>query len=228
MSEIMKVHVSGFDNLKRDFVGNILNFQDLTVTGQENLFPLSYGPVIFNLFPHKSHLDSWTNRKADPKKDRLVYLAKAKYWGGWRRLFGELTNALILLDTDERAVPKAAIKTAVEYMHRGYSIGIAAEGTRSLRPLDERPFENGIRLILDKTQYKFPYVIPVLLQGFEHVWPPKQKLPWPFERSGLLFHRKKVRLHFAEPIKFDKEDKHVLVENLRNHCISQYRLVYGE
>lgn len=223
MSE--RVHVTPLDHLKRDIAGNLLRLTDLSVTGYENLKLLN-GPAIFDIFPHTSHLDSWTLRYALPQEQKhsLVFLAKKKYWDGRRRPFGELTNALILIQTDEGTIAKDAMRTAVNCMTQGYSIGISTEGTRTLKPIEDRPFEQGIYLLLRLTQFEYP-LVPVLLQGFKNVWP-KGQIPMPIEKRGVLFRRKRVNLHFGTPILYKEKDfanKDELVEDFRQNCIRQFK-----
>jgi len=201
----LNVNLNPLDHLKRDAVENLLRFTGIEVTGYKNL-ELFQGPAIYNLFPHTSHLDSWTMRLALPLKQKhsLVFLAKKEYWDGWRRPFGELTNALILIPT--------------------------AEGTRTFGPIDNRHFEDGIGLLLSMTDYKHP-LVPVLLKGFGDVWPKGQNLPHWLEKSRVLFQRKQASVHFGSPKFYKKEDlakREDLVESFRQHCISEYHKQFND
>ena len=227
----LNVNLNPLDHLKRDAVENLLRFTGIEVTGYKNL-ELFQGPAIYNLFPHTSHLDSWTMRLALPLKQKhsLVFLAKKEYWDGWRRPFGELTNALILIPTAEGTFPLTAFKTAVACLSQGYSIGISAEGTRTFGPIDNRHFEDGIGLLLSMTDYKHP-LVPVLLKGFGDVWPKGQNLPHWLEKSRVLFQRKQASVHFGSPKFYKKEDlakREDLVESFRQHCISEYHKQFND
>lgn len=231
MSQREQLYVGQVDHLKRDLAGNLLRLTDLEVTGHENLKLLN-GSLIFNIFPHTSHFDSWVTRDALPqgRKHSLVFLAKKEYWDGWKRPIGELTNALILIPTAKGTSPLNAIRTAVDCMDQGYSIGISAEGTRTLDPIDKRSFEDGIGVLLRLAHFK-PPLVPVLLQGFGGVWPKGQNLPHTIEEGGILFRRKRVYVHFGIP-KFYKEKDFVnrdnLVEDFRQHCIRQFKNKFKE
>ncbi len=231
----LNVNVNSFDHFKRDLAGNLLRLTDIEVTGHENLLK---GACILNPFPHTSHLDSWTMRLALPPylKHQLVFLAKKEYWDGWKHPFGELTNALILIPTAEGTFPLAAFRTAAACLSQGYSIGISAEGTRTLGiPIEDRKFEDGIGSLLSMTDYKYP-LVPVLLKGFGRVWP-KGQIPMTLERGGILFRRKPVYVHFGTPKFYQKDDfdnkdnrktwRKDLVENFRQHCIREYHERFG-
>lgn len=225
-------NVTPFDHFKRDLTGNLLRLTYIEVTGHKNLESLNGRPGIFNIVPHTSHLDSWTMRLALPQnlKHQLVFLAKKEYWDGWKRPFGKLTNALILIPTANGTSPLSAFKTAVACLSQGYSIGIAPEGTRSLGvPIGDRKFEDGIGSLLRMTDYKYP-LVPVLLKGFGHVWPKGQNLPHPIEKGGILFQRKRVSVHFGTPKFYQKDDfvkREDLVEDFRKHCIREYHAQFG-
>ena len=225
MSKQEQLYVGQVDHLKRDIAGNLLRLIDLEVTGYKNL-TLFNGPAIFDIFPHTSHIDSWAIRDALPQelKHLLVFLAKKEYWDGWRRPIGELTNALILIPTAKGTSPRNAIRTAAHCMNQGYSIGISAEGTRTLDPIDKRRFEDGIGTLLKFAHFK-PPLVPVLLQGFGKVWPKDQNLPHTIEQGGILFQRKQVYVHFGMPKFYNEKDfvdRNDLVEDFRQHCIQQF------
>lgn len=233
----LNVNVGPIDHFKRDLAGNLLNFVDLKVTGHENLAGFQNIPLILNIVPHESHGDSMAVRRALPQRHKLVFLAKKEYWDGWKRPFGELTNALILIPTAEGTFPGGAFRTAVACLSQGYSIGIAPEGTRTSGvPIDVRKFEDGIGSLISMTDYKYP-LVPVLLRGFGGVWPKGQNLPHPIEKVGIIFRRKPVSVHFGTPKFYQKKDfekrekrktwREDLVEDFRQHCIREYHQRFG-
>ena len=225
----LNVKLNPFDHLKRDLSGNLLRLVDLEVTGLENLAGFQNIPLILNIVPHESHGDSMAVRRALPQRRKLVFLAKKEYWDGWKRPFGELTNALILIPTAKGTSPLSAFRTAVACLSQGYSIGIAPEGTRTLGvPIDDRKFEEGIGSLLRMTDFAYP-LVPVLLKGFDNVWS-KGHRPIPFERGGVLFQRKHVYVHFGTPKFYQKDDfskRENLVEDFRQYCIREYHAQFG-
>lgn len=206
---------------ERDTVCSLLRLTDITVSGFEHLESLKGLSAILGVFPHTGHSDSVAVRFALPDKKRLVFLAKASYWGGARRVLGELTNPLILLPTDGNGSPLEAMKQARDLLKSGYYIGIAPEGTRTNKPVDQRPFFGGIRTLLAITDYQYP-LVPIILKGFQEVWPKGQKLPHPFTVSGINIRRKKTRVHIGVPVFYNRTDKLTLVEDFRQRCIAEY------
>jgi 1-acyl-sn-glycerol-3-phosphate acyltransferase len=211
---------------ERDAVGNLLRFSRIQVTGLENAQSLNGAPAIYCIFPHTSNADSGANRFIIPNRHDLVYFAKEESWSGWKEPIAGLINEIILLPTSNGKNPKHAIKTAVQRLHDGYSIGISPEGTRTLKPIQDRKFHPGIQLLSALTKFQYP-LVPILLYGFEDIWPKGRKIPRPFQKDGLIFRRKRTYVHFGTPVFFTDTHRDTMVEEFRRECIRQYEAVFG-
>jgi 1-acyl-sn-glycerol-3-phosphate acyltransferase len=220
-----------FMDRERDAFGQLLHIINIEVSGREDLEEnLKDGPAIYTLFPHTSHLDSLLVRYTLPKEERhrLVFLAKQSYWGsGLRNLAGSLTNKIIPIPTEEGSLAIHTMRESVKLLNNGISIGISPEGTRTdEEDIEKRCFLGGIGLILTLTDFKYP-VVPVIIKGTNKIWPKGQNLPHPLEKKkGIIFERKKVHVHFGEPIwvpKVKRDRRFKLVELIRDRCIELYK-----
>jgi len=209
---------------ERDAIASLLQLTDIHVYGQENLDTVKTTPAVFVLFPHTSHLDSMLVRYVLPKemREKLYFLAKESYWGGSKRWLGQLTNDLILLPTEKNAIPKEAMKKARDILDRGCYIGIAPEGTRSDKEIEERPFLPGIDLLIYLTNYQYP-IVPVLLHGPAEVWPKGQSLPLPFIYRDYMLERKKISVGIGPALYFSPQEKGAITAYVRGKCIELYR-----
>lgn len=211
---------------ERDALGLLLKLTEIEITGRENLKSLEDKPAIFALFPHTSHLDSLLVRYILPPAIRheLVFLAKASYWSGIKKIVGELTNPLVLLPTDSDLIPLEAFRQSRDLLNSGHYIGIAPEGTRTAKPITERPFLPGIALLLSTTEYNFP-IVPVILKGPLEVWPKGQRLPSPFVHTKHGLERKHISVRIGEPCYYQpipRNQRMDIVEDLRQKCIALY------
>lgn len=209
---------------ERDAIASLLKLTDIRLYGQENLNTVKTTPAIFVLFPHTSHLDSMLVRYVLPKemREKLYFLAKESYWGGSKRWLGQLTNDLILLPTEKNAIPKEAMKEARDVLDRGCYIGIAPEGTRSDKEIEERPFLPGIDLLIRLTNYRYP-IVPVLLHGPAEVWPKGQSLPLPFIYRNHMLERKKISVGIGPALYFSPQEKGAITAYVLGKCIELYR-----
>lgn len=219
-----------FANKGRDVVGSsLLGLMNIDVTGIENLDALNGRPAIFALFPHTSHLDAALVRYVLPSTVRhsLVFLAKKEYWNGnsiLPTIAATLTTRSIPLPTSDNTVPLGAFKQARKLLETGHSIGISPEGTRTNKPLGERPLLEGTAALMYFCHGKFP-IVPIVLKGPLEIWPKGQKFPHPFIRTKYGLIRKHISVHIDIPIYGEpktEEQRILLLEGFREQSTIVY------
>ena len=148
------------------------------------------GPVIV-ASNHLSFADSLVIPIVAPRK--VVFLAKADYFTG-TGLKGAATRAwfrgigMIPVDRDDTKAAIASLDTALEVLGRGEAFGIYPEGTRSR---DGRLYRGRTGVGHLALTSGAP-VVPVGLQGTQHLQPVGSRLP----------RLAKVTIRFGEPLHF--------------------------
>jgi len=158
------------------------------VEGLDNV-PLT-GPVIV-ASNHLSFADSLVIPIVAPRE--VVFLAKADYFNG-TGLKGRASRAwfeglgMIPVDRDDTRAAIASLDTALEVLGRGEAFGIYPEGTRSR---DGRLYRGRTGVGHLALTSGAP-VVPVGLQGTQHLQPVGSRLP----------RLAKVTIRFGEPLHF--------------------------
>ena len=159
-----------------------------TVEGLDNVPPT--GPVIV-ASNHLSFADSLVIPIVAPRK--VVFLAKADYFTG-TGVKGALSRGwfngigMIPVDRDDTRAAITSLETALAVLGRGEAFGIYPEGTRSR---DGRLYRGRTGVGHLALTSGAP-VVPVGLQGTEHIQPVGSRLP----------RLAKVTVRFGEPLHF--------------------------
>ena len=188
--------------LVRDLLGASLGIFSYKVQGSEHLKGINASPAVLCFFPHTSHLDPLSVRYASPKNLRKmeVFPAAADYW--YRNKLMAIAGSLLLNNIPMERVCASGIEESIKIarsaLDRGFSLVFSPEGTRTLKPLEERGLHTGPADIALSGGYP---IIPIRLRGFDNIMP-KGYGPKLLDRSR----RWHVSVTFGEPISVTKID----------------------
>ncbi len=206
----------------RELVGNLTHLLKIKVTGTEFIQPQT--PTIYSYFPHTGHGDSVVIHhvlKNNGVKNIITPAAK-DYWfrNIWTALLANTTMPAFPLHRESG--PRQThedLDCLITMLNSGFSALISPEGTRSNKLPEERKLKRGVAYLASKTG--FP-IVPIVIVGYEDVWPRGRKLPNPFE-TGL--NRKKVTVCFSNPLQFGKIDKDKIIADLRQIFLTTYHQI---
>ncbi len=176
---ITELKVTGTDNLKK-------HDQVIIVSNHTSHFD---APVLTKHLPIKIRTKLATGGAADyffkkeSIKDKLVASFFYYVLGGFPMVRDEKESDISL---------KTSFGYVGEIIDKGWSLGLAPEGTRS-RTGKMNPFKNGIGIIVKEVQLP---VIPVKINGLFDIFPPGSRYP---VKKGP------VSLKFGKPIYFDHD-----------------------
>ena len=108
----------------------------------------------------------------------------------------------------------------VQIMESGFSVAISPEGTRTQIPLEQRVLHRGFAEIALRGGLP---IIPVVLNGFDIVWPKGKPLKL---LEGL--HRHEVGVHFGTPIIVPKLDDQQQRREARIELTNNIKLLYHQ
>lgn len=149
---------------------------------------------------HKSNLDPLTISSVFPRQ--IFWMAKKELFKN--KILGGFLDKIGAFPVDRQNNDLRAIKTSLRLLKKDEVLGIFPEGTR-VRQVDYSKIKSGVALIAQKTDAE---VLPVYIEGEYKIF-------------------RKIKIHFREPVKINKEIKY---SNDELEGISQdiMRRVYGE
>lgn len=212
-------------------------FLKLHVFGQENLKIIEKGPVILPYAPHTGHGDSIAIAVAlnENGVNKLAIPGAADYWFTSlpKSMFASLLMPVFPLPRPDHALnknnPQAGLREAyekqIDLVNQGLSIFLAAEGTRSSKPPEDRKFKSAFAHLALATGAP---IIPVTIVGYETVLPRGTAIPRPFDRQiPGLDKRKAIEVVFGDPIitkdmEKTSDNQDFLVANLQEIFLATY------
>lgn len=168
----------------------------------ENIPPNS-GKGLVIVANHQTYLDPFWICIPIKRKIRFMAWEKAFDWF----LIGRIIRYLGAFPVNIERGTKQSFRQAIETIRDGAALVIFPEGTRELSNGKLLPFKPGAVRIALKTQTP---ILPVTIQGANKVWARDMKLPRPWGKIRIFYHK------VVETDNFNEKDVNKLTEMLAN------------
>lgn len=205
--------------------------------GIKNLAALKGKPAVFIYFPHTGMGDVLVVQQIlrESGIKELFVQGAEDYWFKNPRM-ELLANLVTPIFPLPRPTPdltvgiydiQEAMNLQTQLIKKGSSVLLSPEGTRSNLPAEKRKIKSGFAQLALQTGVP---VVPIIIAGYENVFPKGTSVPHPFKLSGLPHpdYRKRVDVVIGEPIDTtDFEDNSSNRKALTAQAIKIFLNTYG-